>query len=160
MSALAADDLRQAVVVEARSWLRTPYHHCAAVKGPQGGVDCAMLLLAVHQAVGAVPLHVDPRPYAPDWHMHRSAELFLSWLDQYAQRVPDLPDARADAGLQPADVLCWRYGRTYSHGAIHIGGGQIIHALRPAGQVCLGTVFEADLLARPRRVYRLKDLIA
>ncbi|MDO6044547.1 hypothetical protein Q4P48_08410 [Neisseria gonorrhoeae] len=46
-------DLRARIVEEARSWLGTPYHHHAMVKG--AGVDCAMLLVAVYGAVGLLP---------------------------------------------------------------------------------------------------------
>ena len=54
-------DLRQRIVEEARSWLGTPYHHQAMVKG--AGVDCAMILVAVYRAVGLIPAGFDPRPY-------------------------------------------------------------------------------------------------
>jgi cell wall-associated NlpC family hydrolase len=44
---------QQAVIVEARRWLNTPYHHAAAVHGV--GVDCLMLLCCVYSAAGVVP---------------------------------------------------------------------------------------------------------
>ena len=45
---------RVAVVAAARSWLGTPYHHAADVKGRKGGVDCAMLLVRVYCDLGLV----------------------------------------------------------------------------------------------------------
>ena len=39
-------DQRAAVVAEARSWIKTPWVHMAAIKG--AGVDCAMLLARVY----------------------------------------------------------------------------------------------------------------
>ena len=65
-------ELVERVVAEAKTWLRTPYHHAADIKGV--GVDCAMILLRVYQAVGAVPPEVDPRPYPADWFLHRDEE--------------------------------------------------------------------------------------
>jgi cell wall-associated NlpC family hydrolase len=38
-------DLRAAVVREAESWIGTPFHHAARVKG--AGIDCLMLLAEV-----------------------------------------------------------------------------------------------------------------
>ncbi|MDO5686752.1 MAG: NlpC/P60 family protein [Neisseria sp.] len=107
---------RDAVIAEAKTWLNTPYHHQGCVKG--AGVDCAMLLVAVYHAVGLIP-PIDPRPYPHDWHLHRTAERYLAWLEQYARPV-DTPQA--------GDVAVWRFGRTFSHGAICLDGTQIIHA--------------------------------
>ena len=45
---------RQAVLAEAESWIGTPFHHQGQVKGRQGGVDCAMLLLEVFLAAGSL----------------------------------------------------------------------------------------------------------
>jgi cell wall-associated NlpC family hydrolase len=44
---------RATVVAEARSWIRTPYHNCADVKG--AGVDCGMLLVRVFVDTGLMP---------------------------------------------------------------------------------------------------------
>ena len=43
---------RAAVVAAARSWIGTPYHHAADVKGV--GVDCAMLLVRVYSDLGLI----------------------------------------------------------------------------------------------------------
>jgi hypothetical protein len=70
---------RAAVVAEARSWLGTRYHHAADVKGRQGGVDCAMLLVRVYCDLGLVE-RFDPRPYTRDWFLHRNEERYLGFL--------------------------------------------------------------------------------
>ena len=67
-----------------------------------------MLIVRVYCDLGLVPA-IDPRPYPPDWHMHRSEERFLGWIQQYAERV-DTP--------APGDVALFRYGRCVSHGGI------------------------------------------
>jgi cell wall-associated NlpC family hydrolase len=109
---------RQAVVDAAMGWLRTPYHHNARVKG--AGVDCAQLPAAVYEEAGIIS-HIEP-DYPSDWHLHRSEELYIQWVDQ----VGGKPIAVEDAG--PGDFIIWRFGRTFSHGAIFVAPPQIIHA--------------------------------
>ncbi len=55
---------RQAVIAEAVTWIGTPFHHAARVKG--AGVDCLMLLAEVYERAGAAP-HVVPPFYVQDW---------------------------------------------------------------------------------------------
>ncbi len=139
-SSIAAQRAR--VVELAREWLGTPYHHHGDVQG--AGVDCAMLLVRVFSDAGMIP-SIDPRPYPYDWHMHRDAERYMGWVEQYARRV--------DAPL-PGDVILWRFGRTFSHGAIYIGNGRIIHSYLNIGCV-LGTVADAQLAGRKAIYYSL-----
>ena len=112
---------QQAVVEEARSWLRTPYCHQGRVKG--AGIDCAMILADVYHAVGLIP-YIDPRPYPPDWHMHKSDERYLGWVHQYADRVQT---------PEPGDVVLYKYGRCVSHGGIVIDWPTIIHSYSGVG---------------------------
>lgn len=123
ISADVLTDVRQRVVAEALSWLGTPYHHHARIKGQ--GVDCAQLLAAVYQAAGVTP-PLDLGNYATQWHLHQSGELFLEWLSRCG--ASPLP---AGVPVQPGDVGVWRYGRTHSHGGIVIEGGAdplVVHA--------------------------------
>lgn len=135
---------REAVVAEARTWLRTPYHHQGRLKGV--GVDCAMLLCDVYHAVGLIP-HLDPRPYPPDWHLHRSTERYLGWVEQYAGSV-EAP--------QPGDIALWRFGRCFAHGAIVEAWPLVIHAVMRE-RICTRT----DALINPylsRREVRFYSL--
>ncbi len=117
-------DIRAAVIAEAMSWVGTPYHHLAAVKG--AGVDCAMLLVAVYKAVGVLDPEFDPRPYSPQWFLHRSEEKFIGHL---------LPLASRTQTPVPGDVVLYRFGRTASHGAILVDPERIVHAHRPSRRV-------------------------
>lgn len=126
MSREDAAVLRARIVVEALSWVGTPYHHCAGAKGI--GADCAMSLVRIYQAVGIVPPDFDPRPYAPEWYLHRNEERYLAGIERWARRV--------DAA-KPGDVALYRFGRTASHGAIVIDDDMLVHAYRPQRAVVL-----------------------
>lgn len=122
------DALRRAVIAEARTWLGTPFHDCAGVKG--AGVDCAYLLIRVYAAVGIIE-NFDPPPYPPQWFMHRDEPRFLNTLAKYAHRV-DVPEM--------GDVVMFKFGRHASHGGILIGPNAIIHAYAPIGRVTFGSL--------------------
>jgi cell wall-associated NlpC family hydrolase len=116
------DEQRARVVAEAKTWLGTPYHHMAKVKG--AGVDCAQILVAVFETVGLIP-PTTLAYYPPDWAMHRDQERYLQIIEQLGGVAVPNPPERAPL---PGDIVVWRYGRTYSHGAIVIDWPQIIHA--------------------------------
>lgn len=115
--------IRDQIVAEALTWKMTPYHHQGFVKG--AGVDCAFLLIKVYHAVGLIP-DIDPRPYPPDWHLHREEQRYLGWTEKYAHKV-DTP--------QPGDAALFQFGRCISHGAIIIEWPIVIHAYRGEGCV-------------------------
>ena len=75
---------RQAVAQEAISWLGTPYHPHAGIKGV--GVDCGHLLIEVYGDVLGMA-KPDPGFYAVDWHLHHGEELFLGWIVKYCDQV-------------------------------------------------------------------------
>ena len=117
-------ETRARVVREARDWLGTPYHHHGRVK--HVGVDCAHLLCAVYEAAAAVePVTLPAYPH--DWHLHRGEELFLHWLERVGARRVQTP--------APGDVAVYRFGRTYSHGAVVVGEGLLLHAYLGLGVV-------------------------
>ena len=117
---------RDDVVSAARSWLGTPYHHRARVKG--AGTDCGMILIAVFSEAGLIE-DFDAGEYSPDWMMHRSQELYLQTVERYAKKVNREPQA--------GDIALFRFGRCISHGAIVTEWPEIIHAYRPAGCVTI-----------------------
>jgi len=110
-------EARTAIVTEARAWLGTPYHHMAKVKGQ--GVDCLTLLIGVYENVGLIPA-TSVEYYPIDWNLHRDAERYREGVRRFAHEIPGPP--------LPGDVVLWKFGRCFSHGAIVIEWPQVIHA--------------------------------
>ena len=121
------NEQRKAIVDEARSWIRTPYHHLGDVKG--AGVDCAMILVRVYCDLGIAP-KFDPRPYAPQWFLHRSEEIYVDWLKNYCDQIQPGEE-------QPGDIALFRIGRCAAHGAIIVDDNLMIHSYQPVEEVCL-----------------------
>jgi hypothetical protein len=106
---IAAADIaaeRALVASEACSWIGTPFHHAARIKG--AGVDCAQLLLAVYCGLGLVEEPAIDR-YSADWFLHQDRERILEILE-----APTVPTDTPDIG----DIALFRYGRSVSHSAI------------------------------------------
>lgn len=123
---------RMALVAEAESWLRTPHHHQGRRKGAydlpnpedRGGVDCLMFVAESFANCGFIDRLPDIE-YAQDEHLHRGDEVVLEWMERYSH-----PINRQQ--LLPADIIIYKYGRRFSHGAIALPPGwpRIIHAVQ------------------------------
>lgn len=140
-------ELRDKVIEEAMTWLRTPWHHMARVKG--AGVDCAQFLCGVYEAVGLVP-HIDLGFYPIDWHMHQNHSRFLEKLLQYAEPV--------ESPLK-GDIAMYKFARHPAHGAIVNTWPKIIHAYSEARCVVLDDGSKGRLQKRLNGFYRLKGLV-
>ena len=140
-------EIRQKIVNEAYSWIGTPYHHRARVKG--GGVDCAQLLAAVYGDCGLIADTVDEN-YPMDWHLHRDEERYLKRVKRHAHKVTE---------PLPGDIALFKFGRVISHGAIITEWPFIIHAYRPEHSCCMSDVSKsAELTDRLVGFYRLDQL--
>lgn len=133
---------RENIVAEARRWVGTPYHPHARVRGV--GVDCAQLLIEVYAACGLIE-RPDVGVYSTQWHLHRGEELYLQWIERYAV---------ATGAPRDGDLAIWKFGRTYSHAGILVGG-DVIHALREARCVTITSLRDQPLADRPVRFYTL-----
>jgi len=136
---------RAAVVAEARTWLGTPFHHLARVKG--AGVDCAQLLIGVYHACGLIP-DIDTGYYPPDWHFHQNEERYLEMLEKFCDRTDD---------PQPGDIAMFRFGHCSSHGAIVIAWPTVIHAYirRKVGEADAAN--DVELIGRVDSFWTLKE---
>jgi len=139
-------ELRDAIVREAETWLRTPYHHRGAIKG--AGVDCAQILIEVYSAVGLAD-KPDVGYYPSDWMLHRSEERYLGWLEKYCVEV--------DAPLR-GDIAMFKFGRCFSHSGIIVDYPRFIHAQREDG-CCYADADNGDLASREVRFYSLVERV-
>ena len=147
-------DERLAVVRSARRWLGTPYHHHAAVIG--AGVDCARLLVEAFVGAG-ITEDFEVEQYNHDWHLHRDEERYLNKIEEYLTQLDDderpLKERGEDFYVRPGNVIAWRVGRTYSHGAIVTLWPNIIHASFPARSVIEESILGGILAEKPMRVF-------
>jgi len=102
-----------------------------------------MLLIRVFSNIGLVEFF-DPRPYSPEWHMHRSDEIYLGIVRNFCHEV-ETPDI--------GDIVVFRYGRCYSHGGIVTRADPltIVHAFLPYGMVVEEGVSTNVRLCEPER---------
>ena len=148
-SRLMPHELRQAIVAEAMTWLGTPWHHRARVRG--AGVDCAQFLVGVFSApaVARIPA-LDLGYYPPDWHLHQDRPRFLQRLAEYAEPLP-----AGEPGL-PGDIAMFHYGRHAAHGSIVVEWPLIVHAFVKDRRVTTSdAVRDTDLAQRFAGFWRL-----
>ena len=139
--------IRDKIIAEAKSWLNTPWHHNAMVKGH--GVDCAQFLIAVYSKLGLIPA-INTGFYSQEWHLRRDESKFVAWVEQFADKVA--------VGL-PGDIAMFQFGRHPAHGAIVLDWPNIIHAYIDTKCVAItNTQSHSNLHKRFYAFYRLKVL--
>ena len=115
------------VIAEARSWLGTPYHHQAALKG--AGCDCLGLVRGVfEELVGPLPA---PPPYTRDWAEARRRETLLDAATEHLVTVSSPAERR------PGDVLIFRLTdkAMAKHSGILTEKDRMVHAQENVGCV-------------------------
>lgn len=117
-------DWRKEIVDEALTWRGTPFHHKGRVKGV--GCDCGGFIYEVYKRVLGIPHEPFPSDYPPDWALHRNDnEIYLDFMRPYV-----IPVDR----VQPGDITVFKFGRSFSHGAIYLGDGNYIHSFGRTGR--------------------------
>lgn len=116
--------MRERVVEIARSWLGTPYHHQASLKGK--GCDCLGLVRGVWREVRGGEPEAAP-PYTPDWAEARREETLLAGARRHAREI-------RPADARPGDILVFRLrdGAMAKHMAILATDETMIHAIENA----------------------------
>jgi cell wall-associated NlpC family hydrolase len=142
----AVSAIRRAHLVSiARSFLGTPYHRGARLKGV--GVDCATFLgeclieaglsteAAVYGGLGV---------YRMDWWLHAAEERYMLRLLRHAQKAMEGVACRSSK-IEPGNLVLSRVvgSRKYNHGGIVLQWPIIAHALKDGG------VREADATRHP-----------
>ena len=123
--------IRDTIIAEARSWIGTPYHHQAAVKGV--GCDCLGLVRGVWRAVyGFDP--EQPPAYSRDWAETLRRETLAEAAARYME------PAALDA-VEAGDLLLFAINADApaKHCAILTAQSRIVHAIEshPVAEVSL-----------------------
>ncbi len=146
---MTADRQRAHLVKCAQGWIGTPYHTGAKIRGV--GADCITWIVGAFEEAGLIPAIQIPF-YPPDWHLHRDEERYLKGLAEWCDEVPAPEDFRsldlppANPGLAsgvggaaasetakprvplPGDIVVWKIGRCFAHGAIVADWPWALHA--------------------------------
>lgn len=145
------------IVKEARTWIKTPFHHQGRLKSV--GCDCIGMVLGVLHNIGARSKHrdsegqqlpftdFDQRDYARDPNSER-----LKHTLEYHLDVVEIEE------LSPGDILLFRVVHLPQHVGIvgdhPMGGLSLIHAYSPARKVVEESL-TVSWLARVIGAYRL-----
>ena len=122
---------RDQICEAARSWIGTPYHHQASLKGV--GADCLGLVRGVWRDLYETDAECPP-PYSRDWAEASGIETMLEAAGRHLRL-----NANGDFG--PSDVLIFRMraGSVAKHAGIAVSVDTMVHAVEggPATEVVL-----------------------
>lgn len=109
------------VVAAARSWIGTPYHHQASLKGV--GTDCLGLIRGVWRDLYGTEAERPPG-YSRDWGEASGEETLIAAATRHLVR-------KDIARAAPGDVLVFRMreGAVAKHAAVLATPGTIVHAI-------------------------------
>lgn len=112
------------VVASARTWIGTPYHHQASVKGV--GTDCLGLVRGIYRDLYGREAEQTPH-YSRDWAEAAQQETLL---DAARRHLIELHLSTT----QPGDVLAfrWRAGMMAKHLGVIVTPGRMLHAFEGA----------------------------
>lgn len=116
-----------AVVDIARTWIGTPYHHQACLRGV--GTDCVGLIRGVYRELAGREAEAVPA-YTRDWAEASGEETLLAAARRHLIEIDP-------ASAQPGNVLVFRYRAMLvaKHAGILASPQTMIHALEGIG-VC------------------------
>jgi len=136
-------NLRRAIIEEAMTWVGTPYHSQARLKGV--GADCLTFIAGVLINVGIIPPSVEIPFYRQDFMKHLHSENYLNGLLDYGREIHD-------SEKQPGDVVLYKLkgAGVYCHTGIIIEWPKIIHCYMQGVLVVNGT--HLGFGSRPRKI--------
>lgn len=136
---------RLKVVNEALTWVNTPFHERAAIKGV--GVDCARLIAAVFK--NALGLEMPVPEISLQYNLNHSREVYLEEVSKYFHEIER---ERLGAG----DLVIPKIGRIHWHGSIVIGWPAVISAHGHAGKVLVSNAEVDDwIVGREMKYFSL-----
>lgn len=132
---------RERIVMVARGWIGTPYHHQATVKG--AGADCLGLVRGVWRELYGREAE-SPPGYSRDWAEASGSEELIEAAARHL--VPIAIQAARDG-----DVVLFRLrpGLAVKHMAVLTGSAAFVHAMEggPASEVALSSWWRRRIAA-------------
>jgi NlpC/P60 family putative phage cell wall peptidase len=129
------------VVAAARTWIGTPYHHQASLKGV--GTDCLGLIRGVWRDIYGIEAERPPG-YSRDWGEASGEETLIAAATRHL-----LP--KSVHAMQPGDVLVFRMreGAVAKHAAVLATPSTIVHAIedRLAAEIAFTAWWRRRLVA-------------
>jgi NlpC/P60 family putative phage cell wall peptidase len=119
---------REAIVVAARSWLGTPYHHQASLKGV--GSDCLGLIRGIWRELFGPEPETMPA-YTRDWGNATGSETLLAAAARHLVMLDDM----GAAGLGDVLVFRMRDQGVAKHAGILTGPSRLVHAQEGLGVI-------------------------
>ncbi len=115
---------RESIITEARSWIGTPYHHQASLKGI--GADCLGLVRGVWTSIHGLEAETPPG-YSRDWAEAGGQETLLDAAGRHMT-------AGHVASVQPGDILIFRFraGVPAKHVGVLVSPTSFVHAMEGA----------------------------
>ena len=112
---------RASIISEARSWIGTPYHHQASLKGV--GADCLGLVRGVWHTIHGFEAETPPG-YSRDWAEASGHETLLDAAGRHMT-------AGGIASMQPGDILIFRFraGVPAKHIGVLVSPTSFVHAI-------------------------------
>jgi NlpC/P60 family putative phage cell wall peptidase len=111
------------IAQEALTWVGTPYHNQARIKGV--GVDCANLIAGIAENCGYKEVKLEP--YSNQWHLHNSEEKMLNILTSYG--------CTETRDLLPGTLITFQFGQVSGHIGIMVSETTFVHADYRVGKV-------------------------
>jgi len=156
---------RDAVVLEAQSWIGTAFHHRGRIKATRGadgtitdkgGVDCAQSVYLIYRAAcpHLVPeLRVADASYAFQWNLSKAT----AGEERYLAAVLDHAIEIGRALVRPGDLALFKWGLAWAHGAIVMPPGfpAVAHANGDVGVFMLDRAEGGRFTRRPARFFTL-----
>ncbi len=118
---------RNAIVVRARQWIGTPYHHQASVKDV--GCDCLGLVRGLWRELYGAEAETPPG-YSRDWAEASGTESLLEAAARHLVATPI-----SDIGIGDVIVFRLRKGCAAKHMAVLTSPSTFVHAME-GGPVC------------------------
>jgi cell wall-associated NlpC family hydrolase len=134
----------EALITEAKTWLKTPYHAHACIK--KAGVDCAQLLIGVVIGAGI----------ASPFEIRKDYSVVVPQGSEYTDIILQYCDEITEQEVQSGDLALYKTSHGWMHSAIVIEWpNSVIHATEKRG-VIMTSGNEDILRGKPRRFFRFR----